>query len=84
MASKKLAELAYERNQVCIFDKNWHPAVVHLKSVLDFTHAHLHKCMYFLLSASKILHPTCPSACKFSIICFMMLVDIYTYTMIKR
>ena len=38
---------------------------------------HMHKCMYFFLSASRILHPTCTSACKVLIVCFMKLINVH-------
>ena len=50
--------------------------------MFDFTHAHLHKCMYFFLGASKFFHPTCICACRFPITCFTVLVDVHN-TLIK-
>ena len=43
-----------------------------VEAVLDFTHAHLHKCMHFFLCASKFsnLHAHC--ACNFSVTNFKM------------
>ena len=52
-------------------------ALIYLRSecvspVLDFTHAHLHKCMHFFLCASKFsnLHAHC--ACNFLVTNFKM------------
>ena len=47
-------------------------APIELHSVLDFTHAHLHKCMHFFLCVSKFsnLHAHC--ACNFLVTNFKM------------
>ena len=49
-----------------------------LKPALDFRHAHVHKCNYCFLGASKIFHPSCTCACKF-LITFQFTTIVFVY-----